>query len=145
MQSRRKGYGVRQEMFTLLKWNSFSIFVPRKKLFSHLTTSGSQLYSLHCQMMDSLPFCVKTVVNIHSRHGSSRGSLKRPEDVNLIILLVWVRKNLEKARALVEEKVKKRNLSMTLLNTTIEMMFILRRNQPLVSCEDGQSCFLRRR
>lgn len=77
--------------------------------------------------------CSEMVVNTHLRQGTSRGSLKRPRRSELNFLpdhpVGLSEEELEKARALMEEEVKKRNLSLTLLNTKMEMTFSLRRKE----------------
>ncbi|KAK7160651.1 hypothetical protein R3I93_008342 [Phoxinus phoxinus] len=86
--------------------------------------------------------CSEMVVNTHSRQGSSRGSLKRPRRSELNFLpdhpVGLDEEELEKERSLMEQEVKKRNLSLTLLNAKMETTFSLRRkeivqDQPLVS------------
>lgn len=84
--------------------------------------------------------CSEMVVNTHSRQGSSRGSLKRPRRSQHNFLpdhpVGLDEEKLEKERSLMEEEVKKRNLSF--LNAKMETTFSLRRkeivqDQPLVS------------
>ena len=86
--------------------------------------------------------CNEMVVNTHSRQGSSQGSLKRPRRSELNFLpdhpVGLDEQELEKERSSMEEEVKKRNLSLTVLNTKMETTFSLRRkeivqDQPLVS------------
>jgi len=86
--------------------------------------------------------CSEMVVNTHSRQGSSRGSLKRPRRSELNFLpdhpVGLDEEELEKERSFMEEEVKKRNLSLTVLNAKMETTFSLRRkeivqDQPLVS------------
>ncbi|KAL2082779.1 hypothetical protein ACEWY4_022597 [Coilia grayii] len=84
--------------------------------------------------------CSEMVVNTHSRQGSSRGSLKRPRRSELNFLpdhpVGLDEEELERERSSMEEEVKKRHLSLTILNAMTT--FSLRRkeivqDQPLVS------------
>ncbi|KAL7873971.1 hypothetical protein SRHO_G00049410 [Serrasalmus rhombeus] len=81
-------------------------------------------------------------ITVHFRQGSSRPSLKRPQKSELNFLpdhpVGFSEEDLEKERALMEEEVKKKDMSLSVLNSKMEMTFSLRRkeivaDQPLVS------------
>ncbi|KAL7851800.1 hypothetical protein SRHO_G00175850 [Serrasalmus rhombeus] len=81
-------------------------------------------------------------ITVNFRQGSSRPSLKRPQKSELNFLpdhpVGFSEEDLVKERALMEEEVKKKDMSLSVLNSKMEVTFSLRRkeivaDQPLVS------------
>ncbi|KAL6486211.1 hypothetical protein MHYP_G00056030 [Metynnis hypsauchen] len=81
-------------------------------------------------------------ITVNFRQGSSRSSLKRPRKSELNFLpdhpVGFNEEDLEKERALMEEEVKKKDMSLSVLKSKMEVTFSLRRkeivaDQPLVS------------